>query len=34
MKKIRTRAPSALLLEDHENRGRIGVGTGIDNTYF
>jgi hypothetical protein len=25
--KIRTHAPSSFLLEDHENRGRIGVGT-------
>jgi hypothetical protein len=30
--KIRTHAPSAFLLEDHENRGRIGVGIGTDNT--
>jgi hypothetical protein len=33
-KKNRTHAPSAFLLEDHENRRRIGVGTGKDNTYF
>jgi hypothetical protein len=32
--KIRTHVPSAFLLEDHDNRGRIGVGTRMDNTRF
>jgi hypothetical protein len=32
--KIRTHAPSAFLLEDHDNRGRIVSGTGTNNTRF
>jgi hypothetical protein len=33
-KKIRTHAPSVFLPEDHDNRGRIGVGTRTDNICF
>jgi hypothetical protein len=33
-RKIMTHAPSAFLLEDHDNKGRIGIGIGMDNTYF
>ena len=32
--KIRTRAPSAFLLEYHDYRRRIGASTRTDNTYF
>jgi hypothetical protein len=32
--KIRTHVSSSFLLEDHENRGRIGDGTRKNNTYF
>jgi hypothetical protein len=32
--KTRTHVPSAFLLEDHENRGRIGVDIGTNNVYF
>jgi hypothetical protein len=30
--KIREHVPSAFLLEDHDNGGRIAVGTRMDNT--
>jgi hypothetical protein len=33
-KKIRTHAPSAFLLEDHKNSGRIGDGTSMDSAHF
>ena len=32
--KIRIHVPNAFLVEDHENRGRIGVVTRKDNTHF
>jgi hypothetical protein len=32
--KIRTHAPCDFLLEDHDNRGRIGASIGMDNTLF
>jgi hypothetical protein len=30
--KIRTHAPSSFLLENHDNRGRIGASAKMDNT--